>query len=105
MFTDEATFHVSGRVNTRNAIIWGTENPHLSYELKRATPEVNVWCGVTHDKMYGPFIFVEETVRATSYLHILEEFVLPQLTQDRILDIIFQHDGAPPHWDLIVQEF
>ena len=30
MFTDEATFHVSGRVNTHNCLIWGTENPHLS---------------------------------------------------------------------------
>ena len=36
MFTDEATFHVSGRVNTHNCLIWGTENPHVSYELKRA---------------------------------------------------------------------
>jgi hypothetical protein len=61
---------------------------------------------VTRDKVYGPFIFVEETVRATSYLDMLHEFVLPQLTQDGVLDtIIVQHDGAPPHWALIVLEF
>ena len=35
MFTDEATFHVRGRVNTHNCLIWGTENPHVSYELER----------------------------------------------------------------------
>jgi len=35
MFTDEATFHVSGQVNTHNRLIWGTENPHVSYELER----------------------------------------------------------------------
>jgi hypothetical protein len=56
--------------------------------------------------VYGPFIFAEETVRATSYLDTLQEFVLQHLTQDRVLDtIIFQHDGAPPHWALILREF
>ena len=25
MFTEEATFHVSGRVNTHKCLIWGTE--------------------------------------------------------------------------------
>ena len=30
MFTDEATFHVSGRVNMHICLIWGTENPRVS---------------------------------------------------------------------------
>ena len=30
MFTDVATFDVSGRVNTHNYLIWGTENAHVS---------------------------------------------------------------------------
>jgi hypothetical protein len=29
MFTDEATFHVSGKVHRHNVRIWGTENPHI----------------------------------------------------------------------------
>jgi hypothetical protein len=72
MFTDEATFHVSGQVNTGNAVIWGTENPHISYKLQWPTHKVNVWCGVTRDKMYSPFIFSEETVRAPNYLDMLQ---------------------------------
>jgi hypothetical protein len=81
---------------TRNAIIWGTENPHVSHELELATPKVNVCCGVTRDKMYGSFIFAEETVRAASYLDMLQEFVFLQLTQTGTLDTItFQYDGAP----------
>jgi hypothetical protein len=76
-----------------------------SYELEPATPKVNMWCGVTRDKMYGPFIFAKETVHATYYPDMLQEFVLPQLTQDGVLNtIIFQHNGAPPHWALIVPE-
>jgi len=44
MFTDEVIFHVSGRVNTHNCLIWGTENSHVSYELERA-PALNRMCG------------------------------------------------------------
>jgi hypothetical protein len=50
---------------------FGEQNPHVSYELERATPKVKVWCGVTRDKVYGSFIFAEETVCATSYLDML----------------------------------
>ena len=28
-FTDEAYFHVSGKVNRHNVRIWGSENPHV----------------------------------------------------------------------------
>ena len=62
VFSDEATFHRSGRVNTHNDIIWGRENPHVSYELERVNPKVNVWCGISRYKLYGPFMFGEETV-------------------------------------------
>jgi hypothetical protein len=49
---------------------------------------------------YSTFIFVDETVCAADYLDMLQEFVLQQ---DGVLDtIIFKHDGAPPHWALIV---
>ena len=39
VFSDEATFHLSGTVNTHNAITWGRENPHVSYELDRVSPK------------------------------------------------------------------
>jgi len=74
-----------------NCLIWGTENAHVSYELQKASPKENVWCGVTSEKVYGPFFFEEETVRAVYYLDMIEQ-------QDGILDtIIYQQDGAPPH--------
>ena len=33
LFSDESTFHVSGRVNTHNCRIWGSENPRVSLEM------------------------------------------------------------------------
>ena len=32
-FSDEATFHVSGKLNKHSVRIWGTENPHATREL------------------------------------------------------------------------
>ena len=64
-----------------------------------------MWYGVTSEKVYGPFFFEEETVRAVNYLDMIKQYVVPQLQQDGILDtIIDQQDCAPPHWAIIVRE-
>ena len=63
-----------------------------------------MWCGVSSEKVYGSFFFAE-TARAVSYLDMNKQYVVPQLQQDEILDtIIYQQDGAPPHWTIIVKE-
>ena len=73
--------------------------------MSHTNSKENVWCGVTSEKVYGPFFFEEETVRAVNYLDMIEQYVVPQLQQDRILDtIIYQQDGAPPHWAIIVRK-
>jgi hypothetical protein len=43
LFIDEAMFSISVRGNTT----WSCEKNCISYKLERASPEVNVWCGVT----------------------------------------------------------
>ncbi|MCQ7131119.1 DUF4817 domain-containing protein [Salmonella enterica] len=104
LFTDEATFHVSGLLNRHNVRIWGSENPHASRELVRDSPKVNVWCGLMSTRIIGPFFFAEQTITANVYLDMLTEFVIPQLDgiQDRV---ILQQDGAPPHWGLAVRAY
>ena len=104
VFSDEATFHFSGIVNTHNAIIWGRENPHVSYELERVSPKVNAWRGISRYKLYGPFMFGEKTVRSGPYLDMLQHFFIPQLQQDNSMDIVFQQDSAPPHWATVVRD-
>ncbi|KAJ4450019.1 hypothetical protein ANN_01426 [Periplaneta americana] len=54
-------------VSTR---VWCSEGSELQvlYELKRASPKVNVCCVVSRYNLYGPFIFAEETVRSGPYL-------------------------------------
>jgi hypothetical protein len=84
-FSDEVTFHVNGVVNRYNCRFWGSQNPHVTCELERGNPEVNVWASLMHDKLIGRFFFLEKTVTKCSYLDMLELYVLPQ------------QDGVPPH--------
>ena len=100
-FSDEATFHVAGVVNRHNVRIWGTENPREYLEQERNSPKVNVWCGLLYNTVIGPFFFAEQTVTQYSYLEMLENFVYPQLAH--VQNVIFQQDGAPPHWALSVR--
>jgi hypothetical protein len=104
LFSDEATFHVCGKVNRHNCRIWGSENPHVLREHLRDSPKVNVWCGLFHDCVIGPFFFAEQSITGSIYLDMLENFAMPQL-EELGNEIMFQQDGAPPHWSLIVRHF
>jgi len=50
-FLDEATFHTSDVVNGHNVHIWGSEKPHVDFQNQQSSPKVNVWCGLTHNKV------------------------------------------------------
>ena len=41
-FSDEATFHTSGRVHKQNCRIWSTENPHEVQEYWDKSLKINV---------------------------------------------------------------
>ena len=103
-FSDEATFHVSGKVNKHNIRIWGSQNPCEVLEKERDNPKINVWCGLMHNQIIGPFIFAESTITANVYLDMLKHYVIPQLEEFQPR-VVFQQDGAPPHWGLIVRDF
>jgi hypothetical protein len=73
VFSDEAMFHVCGKVNHHNVCIWGTENPHATMEHFRDSPKVNVFCVVSSCKVYGPFFFAEPTFTGINYLDMLPQ--------------------------------
>ena len=68
----------------------------------RDSPKVNVWCGFLHDHLVGPFSFEEDTVTSTIYMNMLEGFAFPQI-EDLQPDIVFQQNGTPPHWALVIR--
>ncbi|GFN76142.1 hypothetical protein PoB_000264800 [Plakobranchus ocellatus] len=55
IFSDEATFPLSGKVNRHKVKIWGTQNPHTTLEFERNSPKMNEICAVTERAVYGPF--------------------------------------------------
>ena len=80
-FSDESTFHVSGLINRHNSRIWGSQNPHETYELERDSLKPIVWCGIMHDKIIGPFFFAEKLITAQIYLDLFTEYVSLQFEQ------------------------
>ena len=61
---------------------------------------------MTKSKVYGPFFFAEDTVTGAVYLDMLENFLEKMLLSDGILNtVVFQQDGAPCHYALIVCDY
>ena len=63
---------------------------------------MNVWRGLTKDRIIGPFFFCEPTVTGPVYLNMLEQFLYLQAAAFQS-SIIYQQDGAPPLWSMDVQ--
>ncbi|PSN42513.1 hypothetical protein C0J52_16160, partial [Blattella germanica] len=91
---DESTFHLSGKWNTQNVRIWGTEPPRAVLQHARDYPKINVFCAVSHPKVYGPFL----------YLDMLHSWLIPQLNEQQD-DFVFQQDGALPHWHTDARDY
>jgi hypothetical protein len=72
IFSDEATFHLSRKVNQHSVRIWGTKNPCVFTEHVRDSPKVNVSCATLKVKVYGLFSFEEPTVTEMIYLDMVE---------------------------------
>lgn len=101
LFSDEATFHICGKVNRHNCRIWGSQNPYRVIEHERDSPKVNVWLGMHKNGVIGPFFFLEPTVTGLTYLDMLQNFAIPQFPPG----LTFQQDGAPPHIHRNVKTF
>lgn len=104
VFSDEANFHISGKVNRHNVRIWGTQQPYVTVQHERDSAKVNVFAAISKSKLYGPFFFAEKTVTGMSFLDMLEQWLLPQLTEDSN-NFLLQIDGAPPHWHIAVRDY
>ncbi|GBL96166.1 hypothetical protein AVEN_118720-1 [Araneus ventricosus] len=102
IFSDEATFHVSNKVHS--CIIWDSENPHAVQEVKKNSPNFNVWCALSHDTVIGPFFFAETSFMANIYPDMLQIYAIPQM-QHLQPTVIFQQDGAPPYWRTYARAF
>jgi len=67
------------------------------------SPKVSVFCAISCPIVYGPFFFAEGTITGTTYLDMLQLWLLPQL--QNILMFIFHQDGSPAHFHCEVCQY
>ena len=105
MFSDEAIFHLDGRINKQNSRVWSSENPRSYREQPLHSEKVVVWAALSHRGVTGPFFF-NGNVTGETYMAMLKNFLWPQLINlSEINDLRFMHDGAPPHFALPVRQW
>lgn len=87
--------------------MWAEENPFATRETHSQHKfSFNVWCGVFDNKLIGPHLFPHR-LTGEVYLDFLQN-ILTVLLDDagiNVAGIYFQHDGASPHYRLIVRQF
>jgi len=103
VWTDEATFKLSGHVNRHNCVYWSDTNPHFTITSQLNQPGITVWAGISSDGIVGPQFF-DGTVTGERYLDKLKNFIIPALRQrPDFNNLYFQQDGAPPHYATVVR--
>lgn len=108
LWTDESSFTRDGVFNFHNEHHYQTENPHLARESRSQTRfKVNVWVGLIGNHLVGPYIDLPTPLNGAQYLQFLRDN-LPQLLENLPLNlreqIIYQADGAPPHFTREVRQ-
>ena len=101
LFTDEATFTLSGINSTRNSHRWSHENPHGTVETNfQRRFSINVGCGMIDDMLIG-LVLLGDHMTGKNYLDFLQN-ELPKQLEDVPLAtrnaMHLQHDGAPSHY-------
>lgn len=109
LWSDESRFTNNGWFNRNVHYRWTQENNHLHRETNfQERFGINVWLGVLHTKIIGPYFF-ENTLTADRYLQFLQHD-LDDYLDNLPLDILsklhyFQQDGAPPHTARVVRNY
>lgn len=96
-YSDEAVFHINGHVNKHDVFIWATQNPNTIIEESNTRQRLTVWALIGYEGVVKFQIF-ESTVNADAYEEILDNGVIPFLTKRKNAKLIFQQDGASPHF-------
>jgi len=72
VFSDEATFELTGNVNRHNCRYWSNINPHWMRENHTQHPQkVNVWGGIFRGRPVGSF-FIEGNLSSTVRSHMFQ---------------------------------
>jgi hypothetical protein len=106
IWTDECKLTNVGMFNRNNEHYWARENPQQFREVRRQVRfGLNVWVGLYEDVLIGPIIY-EENLNGEMYDNFLRTRMLDLLDEvplNRLQNMWWQQDGAPPHNTLRVR--
>ena len=98
IFSDETHIHLNGSPNKQNCRKWSTSKPSFNFSVPLHLPKITVWCGMSSEKIYGPFFFEDsETGEATTVTANRCQRILEIVFDDNGTSRWFQQDGAPAH--------
>lgn len=108
LFSDEATFTTNGIISSQNSRHWASINPNWVINCKRQySQKTNVWCGILHDRIIGPFFF-DRNLNGNLFLDFLQnDFweAVHNLPIHMRVNLKVQLDGSPVHNAARVREW
>ena len=92
-------------MNGWNCRYYALENPDFVADEPLNSPKVVVWCGVSWNRIFGPFFFKDDhgdatTVNGERYRSMISDYLLQELQDDENFQedrLFFQQDGATAH--------
>ena len=101
IFSDESHIYLNGFMNKQNFRKWSPTKPVGVFDKPLHSPKVTVWCGLSSNRVYGPYFFQDPdgkalTVTSDTYIEMLNTMFTGDIYPDRW----FQQDGATAHTSL-----
>jgi hypothetical protein len=105
-FMDEAYFTQDRYFNSRNSHVSDDVNPLAVFVRvhQQRRFSVNIWAKIVNN-LLGPVILPTH-LNGAAYLEVLQSMLLLLMENAPLMmcrDMWFQHDGAPPHFSLVVR--
>ena len=110
-FSDEAHFLLSGHVNSKNNIFWGSTPPEDCLQRPLHSVKCTAWVVISKHGIIGPFWFEDDNKRSVRinterYVQVLGKFWTALGRRRGVIRVLFQWfqlDGATPtpqtnHW-------
>jgi transposase len=102
-FSDECVFSLTGNVNKHNVHYWATENPFVRISNPGKTATVTMWACIGYSGLLL-HSFTDLTMNAERYCQILQEQVVPYFNKGIGKTMLYQQDGASPHYSKTARE-
>jgi len=100
----EAHFLLSGHMNSKNHILWGSTPPEHSLQRPLHSVKCTAWVAISKHGIIGPFWFEDNnkrsvTINTNRYVQMLGKFWTALCRRRGVVRVLqwFQQDGATPH--------